>query len=308
MYSVLRFWQGSPEAASAQDWLSPISRPIKATAPRPGSAGPDTTRRKAATNSSGSLPPRRPIACRPAKKAEELVRWDVLGRSFENRVIEYAQFGSGQHRVLVVGALRGDEPEGVALAQFLGEHLTRFPQRLGDVTVTIVRDPNPDGRARRTSGNARGVELDRNFISSGWRTATERLPAGQQPESEPETRVLADLMIDVRPERVVVLGTSPRRTAVVYCGPAEYLAAQVAIEIGGQASRAEPSATAGSLMTMTGVDRGIPTLWIGLAPQASGDAIWSANKRGLLTAIGCGTAVEFVSVALPRGRSPLDRP
>jgi hypothetical protein len=57
-------------------------------------------------------------------------------------------------------------------------------------------------------------------------------------------------------------------------------------------------------MTMTGVDRGIPTLWIGLTPQASGDAIWSANKRGLMTAIGCGTPVEFVSVSPPLGARP----
>ena len=122
-----------------------------------------------------------------------------MGRSLENRVIEYAQFGGGQHRVLVIGALRGNEPEGVALAQSLAEHLVRFPQRLDDLTVTIVRDPNPDGRIRRTSGNARGVELDRNFISSGWRSASDTSSTReQQPESEPETRVLADLMIDVR--------------------------------------------------------------------------------------------------------------
>jgi hypothetical protein len=230
------------------------------------------------------------------RKQEELVRWDVLGRSYENRVIEYAQFGSGQHRVLVIGSLRGNEPEGVALAQALAEHLVRFPQRLGDLTVTIVRDPNPDGRIRRTSGNARGVDLDRNFISSGWRSASDNSSTGLQPESEPETRVLADLMVDVRPDRVILLGTAQQRASVVYCGPAEYLGAQVAIELNGQASRAEPNATAGSLVTMAGVDRSIPTLLIGVPPQASADGVWSANKRGLMTAVGCGTPIEFVSV------------
>ena len=90
---------------------------------------------------------------------------------------------------------------------------------------------------------------------------------------------------------------------VNYCGPAEYLAAQVAIEVGGQASRAEPNAAAGSLMTLAGVDRSIPTLWIGVMPQARADGVWAANKRGLMTAIGCGTPVEFVSVGPKPGRN-----
>jgi len=294
---------GSPERAAAQDWLSPVTHPIRELPLRAGAgAQSQTPASSRATSTAAITSPRAPAPTAPAtepapKKQEELVRWDVLGHSFENRAIEFARFGSGARRVLVVGALRGDEPEGVALAQALGEHLIRFPQRLDDLTVTIVRDPNPDGRARRSSANARGVELDRNFRSSGWRMATDNSSPGQQPESEPETRVLADLMVDVKPDRVIILGTSRPGAAVVYSGPAEYLAAQVAIEVGGQASRAEPNAIAGSMMTMTGVDRGIPTLWIGAVPQASGDRIWSENRRGLMTAIGCGTPVEFMPVA-----------
>jgi hypothetical protein len=57
-------------------------------------------------------------------------------------------------------------------------------------------------------------------------------------------------------------------------------------------------------MTLAGVDRGIPTLWIGVAPQASAEGVWAANKRGLMTAIGCGTPIEFVSVGpKPAARS-----
>src|SRR5271170_3152899 len=138
---------GSPEIGTAQDWLSPVTRPIRPFPMRPGSAAQTQAPAKSVAAPAAAAP----VAAAPAnvpvaKKQEELVRWDVLGRSLENRVIEYAQFGSGRHRVLVVGALRGDEPEGVALAQALGEHLIRFPQRLDDLTVTIVRDPNPDGR------------------------------------------------------------------------------------------------------------------------------------------------------------------
>src|SRR5436309_3292180 len=38
------------------------------------------------------------------------LRWETLGRSPENRVIEYAQFGTGSRQVLVVGPLAGDRP------------------------------------------------------------------------------------------------------------------------------------------------------------------------------------------------------
>ena len=73
---------------------------------RPGSAAQAQAPAKPAAAPVAAAPANVPVA----KKQEELVRWDVLGRSLENRVIEYSQFGNGKHRVLVVGACAAMSP------------------------------------------------------------------------------------------------------------------------------------------------------------------------------------------------------
>lgn len=275
---------GCPMPAGAQFWTS------WATAPRAAQPSGNAAVRAATTKAA-------PTA--PATRASSIpVAWEVFGRTVENRVLEFAQFGSGPKRVLVVGGLRGDEPEGVAMAQALAEHLTRFPQRIDDVRITIVRDPNPDGRTRRWPGNARGVELDRNFPAKNWRAAiSDRPVSGHMSDSELETRALVDLLADVQPDRVIVLGTSAQQTTLSYTGPADQLAVQLAPELLAALAPYDLGRSAGSLASLTGIDRKIPTLWIGFAPRSTADAIWSAHRRGLLTAVGCGTRTDFVRVS-----------
>ena len=55
------------------------------------------------------------------------VPWEPLGRSAENRVIEFIQLGQGEHDVLVVGGMAGDDALGVGLVEKLASHLARFP-------------------------------------------------------------------------------------------------------------------------------------------------------------------------------------
>jgi hypothetical protein len=223
------------------------------------------------------------------------VRWDLLGRTVEGRPIEYAQFGNGQKHVLVVGSLAGDEPEGVAAAEALAASLTKFPRRLQDVKLTIVRDPNPDGRAKRTAANARGVLLDRNFPSANWRelASGKTLVSGPNPLSEPETQALAELLEDVKPDRVVILGAASKRTSVLFAGPAEDLARQLTLEAEGVLVPRDGTRWTGSLLMLAGEDRAIPTIRMGFPPRVTAEEVFSANKRAIMTAAGCGTAMPF---------------
>jgi hypothetical protein len=229
-------------------------------------------------------------------------RWETLARSITGQPIEFAQIGQGERHVLVVGPLAGDQPEAAAFADQLAAHLVRFPRWLAGTTVTIVRDPNPDGRARRTPGNAHSVLLDRNFRTKDWRKvpAGDQLASGREPQSEAETRALADLMADIQPQSIVLLSATPGRPRIDFCGPAEELAR--AVGVAGRLPVAPLSRPAsGSLMTYAGVDRGIATLRFTVSARSKPHVNWSAYKRALLLAIGCAPQDDELAEAKAAG-------
>jgi murein peptide amidase A len=225
-------------------------------------------------------------------------RWNVLGRSVEERVIEYRQFGQGNQQVLVVGPLEGDETAALELVELLAEHLEQFPRRTDGVKVTLVRDPNPDGRLRRSPLNARGVRLDQNFPTRGWH----KVPAGanwlsgREPESEPETKALVDLVADVRPDRVIVLAATRRQADLTYFGPAEELARDFAKASGLRPAAANVAAQPGSLAAYTGGERKTPTLLLRVPAAMRRDQLWSTYKRSLLATIGGDSADAVLDV------------
>jgi protein MpaA len=58
----------------------------------------------------------------------------------------------------VVGCIHGNERAGISIATYLIR--SKLPAQ---IDLWIVPSLNPDGVARRTRGNARGVDLNRNF-------------------------------------------------------------------------------------------------------------------------------------------------
>jgi len=228
------------------------------------------------------------VAADPETRTAAPVAWETLARSVEGRAIEFAQFGSGPRHVLLIGPFSGREPEGLALAGRVAEYLTRFPRRLPGTTVTIVRDPNPDGRERGTLTNARDVALNRNFFSSDWhRLPTgDRWLSGREPDSEPETKAIYELLLGVRPELVLLLASDPSRPDLTYAGPALEVTRQAAavgeLPIVGR----DPDSTSGSLESMAGVDYGLATVTVHLAAGTSPEANWTRYKRMLLFMLG----------------------
>lgn len=121
-----------------------------------------------------------------------------LGRSARGRAIRATAFGNGQarRRTLVVGCIHGTECAGAAVVR----RLLRGCPPTG-VDVWAIEDLNPDGHALGTRVNGRGVDLNRNF-PAGWRARGRpwdpEFP-GRRPFSEPETRIVRDLVSRVRP-------------------------------------------------------------------------------------------------------------
>lgn len=122
-----------------------------------------------------------------------------LGRSEGGRSIPALRAGDPRGpRVLVVGCIHGNECAGLAVAAALARVRAR-------VDLWIVPDLNPDGHARGTRQNGRGVDLNANW-SSQWRAGGRPWDvyyAGPQPFSERETRIARDLILRIRPRATI---------------------------------------------------------------------------------------------------------
>ena len=104
--------------------------------------------------------------------------------------------------LLVVGSMHGTETAGMDV-------VSRLMQR--DVTglganVWVVRTVNPDGVAAGSRGNARGVDVDANFPTTGWKQRAKGTAdwGGPKAASEPETRALMKAVSKLRPKQAVV--------------------------------------------------------------------------------------------------------
>src|SRR5688500_9637424 len=123
---------------------------------------------------------------------------EVLGRSALGRPIAVYRFGEADaaRRLLVVGCIHGDERAGMRVTHWL--------LRAGapvNTEVWVVQNLNPDGVARGTRQNGRGVDLNRNF-GAMWKPIGRRWDpqySGPRPWSEPETRLARALIRRIRP-------------------------------------------------------------------------------------------------------------
>lgn len=123
----------------------------------------------------------------------------LLGRSELGRPIDALRVGDPNGvRVLVVGCIHGSECAGIAVVRTLARVRTR-------ADLWLLTDLNPDGYARGTRQNARGVDLNRNW-SSQWRGGGrpwDTYYSGPFPFSERETRIARNLILRLRPRLTI---------------------------------------------------------------------------------------------------------
>jgi len=120
-----------------------------------------------------------------------------VGESVKGRPIVAKRLGdpAAPFKVLVVGSIHGDERQGMRVVKRLRKY---DPNGAKGVEFWTVRTSNPDGIARGTRKNARGVDLNRNFpyrfdpdLDGGYNS-------GPGPASEPETRAVMRLSRQVK--------------------------------------------------------------------------------------------------------------
>ena len=138
----------------------------------------------------------------------------VIGHSVQGRPITARRIGdpSSSRKVLVVGAIHGDEGAGRRIVKLLAAD-----RAAGSSDIWLISTVNPDGSQRATRTNARAVDLNRNF-SRGWRaSAPGRLDySGRRPFSEPEARAVRRLVLRLRP-RVTIWFHQPWGQVLAPC-------------------------------------------------------------------------------------------
>lgn len=131
-------------------------------------------------------------------------------------VEEAAETTPPPKRVLMIGGIHGDELTSISIAfkwmRNLSEgHLQPFEWR-------VIPFSNPDGLLAKPSTrvNARGVDLNRNFLTDDWENSAmsywkektksdKRRYPGKKPLSEPESRWLTEQIREFKPDAIVAI-------------------------------------------------------------------------------------------------------
>jgi N-acetylmuramoyl-L-alanine amidase-like protein/zinc carboxypeptidase len=130
--------------------------------------------------------------------AASAARTERVGTSAQGRAITALRVGSPSARriVLVVGEIHGTERAGIAVTRRLRS--VRPPR---GTALLLIDRINPDGAAKGTRHNARGVDLNRNFPFAwhGIGKPFDTYYPGPAPLSEPESLAATRLISRVRP-------------------------------------------------------------------------------------------------------------
>ena len=210
--------------------------------------------------------------------------WQVIGQSHQGRPLRIRRIGNGPRRVIWVGGIHGDEREGAISTAELPLAFSRLPGALGQVTLTILEDVNPDGTALHRRGNAEGIDLNRNYPASNFLAGPN---FGERPLDQPEAKVLHDLILAERPHLVIVAHSWRKDHFINFDGPSEHLARRFG-ELSGYAVVPSENihGTPGSLGSFVGIDRRTPILTLEYERGRSPDRCWSETREAILAVMG----------------------
>ena len=230
-----------------------------------------------------------PHPCRscPAPVRSE-ARTVTIGKSAEGRPIVLHLFGKSKDVTFIFAGIHGDEPTSRRVAERLIAYLKATPSAWHGRSVAVMPAVNPDGLARGTRQNARGVDCNRNFPARNWSASRpgSRYYGGPSPLSEPETRAVAAVVECYKPRRIISIHSiSGDRHCNNYDGPGEALARAMAEGNGYPPKASIGYPTPGSFGSWAGVDKGTPTVTLELPCDRPASAVWSGNLKALLAAI-----------------------
>jgi protein MpaA len=205
----------------------------------------------------------------------------MTAKSRENRPIVHTVLGQGTDVTFVLAAIHGNEKAGIPLVHRLDRYLQQHPEMLEERKVVLLPVANPDGVARNSRYNARGIDLNRNFPAFN-RINSNRF--GLTPLSEPESRYIFQLVRQYSPDRIVSIHQP--LACIDYDGPSQALANRMAQYCNLPLKKL--GARPGSLGSLAGITLGIPIISMelpGNADRLNSERLWQQYGPALIAAI-----------------------
>lgn len=195
-----------PDDAPVPDvTLAPAPTTVESESPAPQETIPPETIDPPETTPTTAPPTTEPPKPKPRPKPTYVKKTITIGTSAKGRPIRatFKGYENAQHVVVVLGQMHGDEPAGPRVVKRMISSV-RVGQGKG---VWFVPTMNPDGAARGTRTNARGVDLNRNWPTSGFssRGKGTRTWGGPRAKSERETRAVLSFLKARKPDYVASL-------------------------------------------------------------------------------------------------------
>lgn len=206
-----------------------------------------------------------------------------FGLTATNLPIWGYNFGRSGPKLLILGGVHGNEPEGVIAALGLMKHFNEsFTHNL---QVTVVPQLNLDGVMTQSRRNSRGVDLNRNLPTKDWtnKVAEEKYYPGTEPNSEPENKALVSWIDAQKPKFIISLHSwHPLLNINGNCR----LEAEAIAKLTGYAIKEDIGyPTPGCLGTYCGLERDIPTLTYEIERGLGHKEILSLHVKALLEAL-----------------------
>lgn len=208
-------------------------------------------------------------------------RYRIIGRSVQRRPITCLVFGTGPDVTFIMATIHGNEPAGTPLVRRLATYLRQHPETLDGRRVVLLRTSNPDGMVYNSRYNAHGVDLNRNFEAAN-RLNTKQ--SGPRALSEPEARVIRQIILEYKPNRIVSIHQP--LACIDYDGPGQPLANRMGQYCSLPVKKL--GARPGSLGSYAGVTLGIPIITFEMLradSQLDAEALWRKYGKSLLAAI-----------------------
>lgn len=220
-----------------------------------------------------------------------------IGRSVQGRSIVAYRFGNGNSKIVFVGGMHGNEKSSVAtlhgLINYLEDNAGQIPAHR---SIIIIPNHNPDGYARSSRTNARGVDLNRNFPAHDWQSSVQMpggitAPAGggNAPLDQPESAALAAFINQQNPRLVLTYHAVARVVISNDAGDSASIGRNYAADSGYRFTTDAGSddefgyATTGEFEDWLGDARGTPAILVELSSMSANQ--FSTHRRAMMNIV-----------------------